>query len=793
VLIAVLALALFIAVVAPGSAPVAKGVSDVVRLTIGFGAFILPFLLLVWAASFFIKQRLSTSIARLATGLALLFFATLAIIAVFTEGATGAGGNPDRIFAVETLRLHGGYLGGGIAWALLSAVGKGITLVLLIGLLIVGAVLIGFSITGLVDRIAGLFAKPDPSEQDILTGAYDLGTPAAAAGYQGLQRSRGKLIAPTTPLTGRLDAGAAATTRDLAPDFSEGDQARIPLEEADSLGATRRLSGRGKAGKRSTTVEGQQPQASADAVFPSASEFVLPDMNLLKVSRVKAATKAGESELRRTAQVLQTTLDEFGVEGKVVGWTAGPTVTLFKLKLGEGVRIARISTLADDIALALAAPAVRIFSPIPGTTLVGIEVPNVDRSFVLLGDVLPDSPPGFLQLAVGKDVEGDSIVADLAKMPHLLIGGTTGSGKSVAINTMIMSILMRATPAQVRMILIDPKMVELSLYNEIPHLYVPVVTDAQKAASALAWGVIEMERRLKLFKGAGSKNLVQYNEYVQKLHAEVAQKTTKTEQLAADAGSAETVPLGQKKPSDAPELPDPLPFIVIVIDELADLMMVAGKDVESSISRISQLARAAGLHLVIATQRPSTNVITGLIKANIVNRIAFSVASGIDSRVILDTPGAEKLIGDGDMLYSRPEFGKPARIQGAYISEREITTVVDFLKSQGAPEYHEDIFTTAVGGISMGTLSSDGGGGTDDPLLWEAADIVVSNKLATVSTLQRRLSVGFARAGRIMDMLEQKGIVGPPNGTKPREVMVDDLLELESIKALERSDSYEDW
>jgi S-DNA-T family DNA segregation ATPase FtsK/SpoIIIE len=449
---------------------------------------------------------------------------------------------------------------------------------------------------------------------------------------------------------------------------------------------------------------------------------------------------------------------------------------------------------------------------------VGIEVPNTSRSMVLLGDVLPDAPPGPLQLAVGKDVEGDSIVANLEKMPHLLIGGTTGSGKSVAINAMIMSILMRATPAQVRMILIDPKMVELSLYNDIPHLYVPVVTDAQKAAAALAWGVLEMERRLKVFQQAGVKNIAQYNDYVRKEQEKVLKAAAEAASAAAADGDADadadvtatssaTTEVASaraaktiKKTADKDATVQleasfgedgltEMPLIVIVIDELADLMMVAGKEVETSISRLAQLARAAGLHLIIATQRPSTNVITGLIKANIVNRIAFNVASGIDSRVILDGPGAEDLIGTGDLLFSRPEYGKPQRVQGCYVSEPEIEAVVDFLKEQAAPEYHEDILATAVGGLSISSLAD--GGGDDDPLIWEAAEIIVSSQLGSTSTLQRRLKVGYARAGRIMDMLEQKGIVGPPNGSKPRDVLIDDVLDLESLKALEATDAGE--
>ncbi len=505
--------------------------------------------------------------------------------------------------------------------------------------------------------------------------------------------------------------------------------------------------------------------------------FTLPAFSLIK--HTASATKADEDELRAVAAELQGTLEDFSIMATVVGWVAGPTVTLFKVDLPSGVRVSRIMALEDDIALALAAPGVRIFAPIPGTNHVGIEVPNKVRQNVLLGDVLKDAHGSPLEMAIGKDVEGHSIVVDLAKMPHLLIGGTTGSGKSVAINAMIMSILMRATPDEVRFIMIDPKRVEFTPYNGIPHLYVPVVTENKEAASALAWGVAEMERRLKVMSKAGVRNISQYN--------------AKVESGALDSDSPdESQPAhGAKQLSidDIPKQPKKLPYIVIIIDELADLMMNVGKEVELSISRIAQLARAAGIHMIVATQRPSTNVVTGLIKANITNRIAFNVASGIDSRVILDTPGAENLIGLGDMLFSKPEWPKPQRLQGCFVSEDEIEAVVNHLKSQGEPEYHNEILQTNVIGIGSSMPDGSGGSGSsDDPLLWEAADIVVSSGLGSTSNIQRRLSVGYSRAGRIMDMLEEKGIVGPPNGSKPREVLVD-AMELESLKAFEAHDA----
>ena len=480
-------------------------------------------------------------------------------------------------------------------------------------------------------------------------------------------------------------------------------------------------------------------------------------MDLLKVSKKTKKSQAFATELADTAARLQGTLEDFGIMATVVDWIAGPTVTLFEVDLPAGVRVNRITNLGDDIALALAAPGVRIFAPIPGTHYVGIEVPNITRENVLLGDILKEAKGGPLEMAIGKDVEGRPIVSDLAKMPHLLIGGTTGSGKSVGINSMIMSMLMRATPSEVRFIMIDPKRVEFTPYNGIPHLYVPVVTEPKEAASALSWGVAEMERRLKVFSKVGARNIGQYNDKVQS---------------------------GQ---IDAEEFEE-LPYIVIIIDELADLMMNVGKEVEFSISRIAQLARAAGIHLIVATQRPSANVVTGLIKANITNRMSFNVASGLDSRVILDTAGAESLIGNGDLLLSKPEFAKPVRIQGCYVGEDEISSVVEAIKAQGEPEYHNDILKTNL--ITLGASQPDGSGGSvedDDPLIWEAAEIVVATGMGSTSNIQRKLKVGYSRAGRIMDMLEEKGVVGPANGSKPRDVLVD-AMELETLKAFEQND-----
>lgn len=506
--------------------------------------------------------------------------------------------------------------------------------------------------------------------------------------------------------------------------------------------------------------------ASKNTVKSGKTSYKLPSMSLLR--KAPKTKKRSEKELASVAATLQKTLSDFGVAAEVVDWIAGPTVTLFEVNLPAGVRVSRVTALNDDIALALAAPGIRIFAPVPGTNYVGIEVPNAKRETVYLSDVLGNAGPGPLEIAIGKDVEGHSIVSDLSKMPHLLIGGTTGSGKSVAINAMIMSILMRSTPDEVRFILIDPKRVEFTPYDGIPHLYVPVVTEPKEAASALAWGVAEMERRLKVFQSVGARNISQYNDKARKNNSTV-----------------ESNPSSEGEDGDS--LMEVMPYIVIVIDELADLMMNVGKDVETSISRIAQLARAAGIHLIVATQRPSTNIVTGLIKANITNRIAFNVASSIDSRVILDSTGAENLIGLGDLLLSKPELAKPQRIQACFISESEIESVVDFVKSQGVPEYHTEILTTNT--YSIGDTDPQGGVSSNlDPLIWEAAGVLVSSGMGSTSSLQRRLKVGYARAGRIMDQLEELGIVGPSNGSKPREVLIDEA-ELATIRDLEQADN----
>lgn len=793
----VLSIALF-AMVFMGSEGVVTGaISLGLRFCFGIGAYVLPFLLIGLAATLLIRFEREMVPARVAIGFGLLFLAFLTIVSLFTPGADV---DPNRLFIQVLLVDHGGYVGGAIAWAGLELFGLTVSMILMIGLIIIALIVIGFSLSSLIESIrahaAGRsdasgdeeggfdhlprmsFARvrkgknpidtgcTDPTKVDVHgsmpTQAIDANKAAFAAGKtQVISEMPSKSLKKSQRTNGQRARDAAVQTTMAFDAASRKAAGEVPKQ------LTRKLGSRPKADKKDEPSLPQDQTArpvrkkTSDVATPEPLEgFELPEMSLLNTSEKTPVTKESEASLRATGLLLQETLSDFGVGADVVGWVHGPTVTLFKVDLPSGVRVNRVSNLTDDIALALAAPGVRIFAPIPGTNYVGIEVPNKKRETVFLGDVLKDAPDGPLQIAIGKDVEGESIVSNLATMPHLLIGGTTGSGKSVAINGMIMSILMRATPSEVRMIMIDPKRVEFTPYNGIPHLYVPVVTEAREAASALSWAVAEMERRLKVFSGIGARNIGQYNAKVQK-GLEIN-----------DAPAAE------------------MPYIVIIIDELADLMMNVGKEVEFSISRLAQLARAAGIHLIVATQRPSTNVVTGLIKANITNRIAFNVASGIDSRVILDTPGAENLIGLGDLLLSKPELAKPQRIQGCFVSEDEISAVVEKLKSQGEPEYHNDILKTNL--ITLGDSMPDGSGGTasgsDDPLVWDAAEIVVSSGMGSTSNLQRRLSVGYSRAGRIMDLLEEKGIVGPPNGSKPREVLVDPM-ELETIKAFEANDS----
>ena len=793
VVFVVLGVALFAMMMIPSKALVTSVLSEILRLAFGTGAYILPFVLVLIGFSFIIRFQRQKMPTRVAVGLFLVFLAVLGIMGVLTPGADIL--TIDKLFLKQNLLMQGGYVGAGIAWVGLMYLGLPVSIIVLTGVIIVAFMIIGFTINRLIDRVHALrdrkklqhaSASQAAAEQPVystgapqrkgLFGRKNKQLPPAQAaptigGFEDMPKSSrntvrlGGASQPTSSTAGTRRLGGRPVSRKNSNvidaeivDISQSPTRRFADEEPPAT-LTRKLGDEKPAPKRKKPAK-KPSSTAATLAFPQATEgFVLPSMSLLEKTTAREKKRESDEILQETAELLQQTLEDFGVPVEVVGWVAGPTVTLFKIDLPSGIRVNKVTNLTDDIALALAAPGVRIFAPIPGTNYVGVEVPNRVRQNVFLGDILPAAKTGPLQVAIGEDVEGHKMVFDLAKMPHLLVGGTTGSGKSIAINSMIMSILMRATPDEVRFIMIDPKRVEFAPYNGIPHLYVPVVTEPREAASALSWGVAEMERRLKVFSKVGARDIGQYN--------------TKVHQGTLDEEGAE--PAKQ------------MPYIVIVIDELADLMMNVGKDVEFSISRIAQLARAAGIHMIVATQRPSTNVVTGLIKANITNRMALTVASGIDSRVILDTTGAENLIGHGDMLFGKPEFPKPVRLQGCFVSPEEIEAVVEHLKEQGEPEYHTDILKTNL--MSMGTpvSGSNGSASNEDPLLWEAAELVVGAKFGSTSNIQRHFSIGYSRAGRIMDMLEEKGVVGPANGSKPREVLVDEL-ELESIKAFEAND-----
>jgi S-DNA-T family DNA segregation ATPase FtsK/SpoIIIE len=473
---------------------------------------------------------------------------------------------------------------------------------------------------------------------------------------------------------------------------------------------------------------------------PRARNYRLPPLTLLERGELR---QVSATSVRETISLLEATLAEFNVDAAVTGHSVGPTVTRFEIELGAGVKVSRVLSLANEMKYALASGELRFLAPIPGRSAIGVEVPNRSRQLVTLGDVLrspaarADHHP--LAVSLGKDISGETVLTKLTEMPHLLIAGATNSGKSSCINSMITSLLTRATPDQVKLILIDPKRVELNHFAGVPHLITPVVTVPKRAASALNWVVREMEMRYETLAHFGMRNLELYNE---------------------TASRGEVVKRSEEDPD-----PEPLPYIVVIVDELSDLMMVAPRDVESAICRIAQMARAVGIHLVVATQRPSVDVVTGLIKANIPSRLAFSVASQQDSRVILDQGGAEALIGNGDMLFLHANSSKPVRVQGSWVTEREITAVVGHCRRQAHPDYVEGVTAEEAPGAAQ-----DIGG--DDDLLGEARDLVVRSQLGSTSMLQRKLKVGFARAGRLMDLLEQRGVVGPSQGSKPRDVLM---------------------
>ena len=555
------------------------------------------------------------------------------------------------------------------------------------------------------------------------------------------------------------DATDEVPVRRRATVAATGKQQVLPGTDAeDGLSDAERLAGRAPAPPRPATPAGVRKATPLKPVQDWA-EYQLPDMAMLATG--KAAGSHADAHIAAQADALQETFEQFGIDATVARWSRGPTVTQFEIELGPGVQVKKVANLGDDIAYALAAPDVRIVAPIPGKSAIGVEVPNRSRDLITLGDILRSdlaaSDPHPLFVALGVDIAGNAAMVNLAKMPHLLVAGATGSGKSVTLNAMITSVVMRARPDQVRMILIDPKQVELNAYEGAPHLLTPVVTDPRRAADAVAWCVKEMELRYETLARLGYRNIDSYNQAI--LDGEVQQAVV---DRYADPEAAEAEKDSYRH----------MPYVLLVIDELADLMMVAGRDVEDAICRIAQKARAVGIHMVIATQRPSVDVITGLIKANIPSRLALAVSSQTDSRTILDGGGAEKLVGHGDMLFLPASQGKPSRLQGCFVSEREIEPIVEVCKQQRQATFVEGVVATGEKATEV-DMERGTDHDSDEALLVRAAEQVVTSGLGSVSMLQRKLRIGFARAGRLMDELEELGVVGPNEGSKAREVLWD--------------------
>ena len=622
---------------------------------------------------------------------------------------------------------HGGSFGDAIDGAVTAVVGVPGAWVLLVALLLIGLIVtMHFSPSALIGMVLGA-----------LRAAY-------------AERARLESLVATPPAEKPRPVKAAAIQAGPRPAAAMHPVATEPVRawEVDEPDGGKEPSA---IQARAEAPEPKQPAAVLRVVAEPEDEVPEIDWKLPSITLLDTVTARRErmaDEIKRNVRVMESTLQQFGVEAKVIGVNPGPAVTQYEVQPGPGVQVKRITALQNDLSLALAAAPLRIEAPIPGKSAVGIEVPNKSASLVTIREVIETAAfregSNKLALGLGNDVSGQSIVGDLTKMPHLLIAGATGQGKSVCINALITSLLFQVTPEHLRLLLIDPKRVELTGYNGLPHLALPVLVESHQAAAALRWAVAEMDRRYKLFSAEGVRNIATYNE-------------------KADL-----------------KLARPLPYVVIVIDELADLMMVAAGEIEELICRIAQLARAVGIHLIIATQRPSTDIITGLIKANIPSRIAFAVGSQVDSRVILDAGGAEKLLGRGDMLYQPVDAGKPTRIQGAFVSDPEVEAVVNFWKTQGGPRYMEEILEEGAG------TEWEGGERREerklDPLFARSARAVAAEGGASVSLVQRKFNVGYSRAGRIVDQLAEHRVIGGYQGSKSREVLmtlpdVDDLLE----------------
>ena len=731
---------LFMSVYADIAGPVGRGLNTVLSSTIGIGRYVIP-VLAIGAGVAFIKRTEVQHRVRLAFGWAVFSIAVLSEIHILKGGGSINA-------EINALSSAGGWMGWLIGEPLRQSIGGIATTILLLGSMLGGVLLItGNTLPELYRRIS--------------------------AWVNGVSMPQGRRDSSRDEHF--EDESGEPQFYDIALDDEDvADHAAENSGEEDEYEEEvkpRRERKKRKPKLSQVDVPTSAPSPTAVAIVkgvaqqmplgPGAnpSSWSLPTLDMLTVTRHE---KADERATQERGMKLVEALKEHSVETDLVGYTRGPTVTRFELSLGGGVKVAKVTSLSRDIAYTMAATDVRILAPIPGKSAIGIEVPNAQRELVSLGDLMMSQEARAaghpLDVAVGKDIAGRAVFLNISTTPHMLIAGTTGAGKSSAINCIITSVLMRSTPDQVKMILIDPKQVEMAQYARLPHLLTPPVTNPKKAANALGWAVKEMERRYDLLVEAGFRDIVGYN-------------------AAYDRGD-----LSEEQNTD--QSFDRIPYILIVVDELNDLMMVAARDVEDCITRIAQKARAVGIHLIVATQRPSVNVITGVIKANIPARMAFAVSSLTDSRVILDQPGAEKLIGKGDMLLLPGNTSVSQRIQSAWVDEAEVRKVVGHWRRQ-APEV---VYVSGVDGEKSGGSGADLFGGTtgdsdDDELLRQAMDLVVRTRQGSTSMLQRKLKIGFARAGRIMDLLESRGIVGPSDGSKPREV----LMTLEELEQLQQA------
>lgn len=710
---------------------------DLLRPILGWGLYIVPPIFLLISLMLFFARNINFGLSKI-VGIALLLLSILSMIHLSVP--------LDELHTVARAGRFGGYIGfvtNFFMREMLNIGNIGSSVIFVAAVLI--SVLLTFEIS--LAEIARFFKpeikiikkgseaakkeKQNKKEDDLKADELELASDEMLKAIYGNSESsirikRARPLIQKGTFEEKLQENSTATSADApltATNALNEDNNKTAMEEGEK--------------KQQNENSNSDKDKKEEASRPDYSNWEFPSLDLL--NNKIAEIESDDDLLKKNAEKIRTKLYQFGIQVSMQDIHVGPTVIQYTLKPDEGVKLSKITSLKSDLALALAAPAIRIEAPIPGKSLVGIEVPNQHRALVHLREIIecPEFEKGssLLKLPFGRDVSGKPIIADLGEMPHMLIAGATGSGKSVAMNSFLISLLYQNSPDDLKMILIDPKRVELREYNNIPHLLTPVITDPEKAAIALRWCVSEMNRRYQECAEKRKRNITDYN---------------------ADSS-----------------IEDKMTSIVIVIDELADLMMAAGKEVEASICRIAQMARAVGMHLVIATQRPSVDVITGLIKANIPTRVAFAVSSSIDSRTILDSVGAEDLLGKGDMLYLPSGMSKLVRVQGIYVSSKEIERVANRLKIESAPDYNDAIVSTKVAGQKVQGIPDNSQGSDDDSLYVEALDVIKKSRKASASLLQRRLKIGYARAARLLDILEENGVIGPSKGAKPRDIYVE--------------------